>query len=383
MTTMGGRSDVRTPGWPRLPRWAGAVWAGVWTVGLLAPSAAGLADAARPWLAGTGLVVVGVMAVLAMRDAVARAGSRPPGLWPVVAVQAAITVALAFDPGLPWGALPLLLAISIGCAIPLRWAPWLVAATAAAAAVIERFEGMSWDGAVWGTGLTTLLAGLLTYAFGRLAYVIAELHRSRAELARSAVTAERLRFSRDLHDLLGHTLSVMVVKAQAARRAASSDPAETERHMTDIETIGRQALSEVRQAVQGYRRANLEEEVAGCAEALRASGIHTRVDLRHEPMSYQQEELLTWVVREGATNVLRHARQAQNVSITTLSGSGGVSVRIEDDGTAPPRADSSGAGLAGLGERLRGSGGTLQTSRQPGGFRLDVFVPGDHRGDLA
>jgi two-component system sensor histidine kinase DesK len=383
MTSMTGSRDVPMLGWPRLPRWAGAAWAGVWTVGLVAPSAVGLEDAGHPWLSAVGLLVVAAMAIGATTDAVARAGARPPERWPLVAVQAVATVALAADPGLPWGTLPLLLAIAVGAAIAPRWSPWLVVVTAVAGAIIDHSEGTSWDVAGWGTGLTTLLAGLLTYAFSRLAFVIAELHRSRAELARSAVTAERLRFSRDLHDLLGHTLSVMVVKAQAARRAASSDPAETERHAADIETIGRQALSEVRQAVQGYRRANLEEEVAGCAEALRASGIHTRVDLGHEPMSDQQEELLTWVVREGATNVLRHAREAQNVSITTHSGDGGVSVRIEDDGTAPPRADSSGAGLAGLGERLRDSGGTLQTSREPTGFRLDVFVPGDRRGDQA
>ena len=322
MITMGS-SDAPMRGWPRLPRWAGAAWASLWAVALVAPSAAGLGDAGHPWLSAAGLLAVGVLSITATMDAVARAGARPPQRWPLVAIQAVVTAALAADPGLPWGTLPLLLAISVGSAVAVRWSPWLVAVTAAAAAIIDHAEGTSWDEAWWGTGLTTLLAGLLTYAFSRLAFVIAELHRSRAELARAAVTAERLRFSRDLHDLLGHTLSVMVVKAQAARRAATSDPAETERHTSDIETIGRQALSEVRQAVQGYRRANLEDEVAGCADALRASGIHTRVDLRHEPMSDQQEELLTWVVREGATNVMRHARDAQNVSITTLSGARG------------------------------------------------------------
>jgi two-component system, NarL family, sensor histidine kinase DesK len=383
MTSMAGSPDGAMPGWPRLPRWAGAAWALVWAVGLVAPSAVGLNDAGHPWLSAAGLVVVVVTSVGATMDAAARAGARPPERWPLVAIQAVVTGALAADPGLPWGALPLLLAISVGSAVAARWSPWLVVVTAVAAAIIDRAEGSSWDDAGWGTGLTTLLAGLLTYAFSRLAVVIAELHRSRAELARSAVTAERLRFSRDLHDLLGHTLSVMVVKAQAARRAATSDPAETERHTADIETIGRQALAEVRQAVQGYRRTNLVDEVAGCAEALRASGIHTRVDLRHEPMSEQQEELLTWVVREGATNVLRHAREAQNVSITTLSGVGGVTIRIQDDGSGTLRPDPTGAGLAGLGERLRGSGGTLQTSRDQGGFRLDVFVPGDDPGDAA
>ena len=381
MITMGGRSDEHVWGWPRLSRWVGAAWAGVWTLGLLAPSVVGLADASHPGPAALGLVVVGVTAVLAMMDAVARAGARPPGPWPLVAIQAAVTLALAADSGLPWGTLPLLLAISVGAAVALRWAPWLVAATAVGAAIIDRTEGTSWEGAVWGTGLTTLLAGLLTYAFGHLAYVIAELHRSRAELARSAVTAERLRFSRDLHDLLGHTLSVMVVKAQAARRAAPSDPAETERHASDIETIGRQALAEVRQAVQGYRRTSLDDEVAGAAEALRASGITTRVDLQHDPMSGRQEELLTWVVREGATNVLKHARDAQNAAITTRSDGGGITVCIEDDGVAARHPDGAGAGLAGLGERLRESGGTVETSRDEDGFRLDAFVPGDTLAD--
>jgi two-component system sensor histidine kinase DesK len=129
--------------------------------------------------------------------------------------------------------------------------------------------------------------------------------------------------------------------------------------------------------VQGYRRTSLEDEVTGAAEALRASGIQTDVHLGHEPMSGRQEELIAWVVREGTTNVLRHAREARHASISTLSRDGGVRVRIEDDGTTSPDPDGSGAGLAGLGERLRGSGGTVETSREGGGFRLLAFVPGE------
>ena len=131
---------------------------------------------------------------------------------------------------------------------------------------------------MWTEGFVVLLAGLASAAFAALLDTVAELRRTRAELARVAVAEERERFSRDLHDLLGHTLSVMVVKAQAVRRLAAQDPDAAAAHAADIEQIGRQALVDVRQAVDAMRAPTLAEELDGARRALDAAGIATTVE---------------------------------------------------------------------------------------------------------
>src|SRR5690606_5786437 len=128
------------------------------------------------------------------------------------------------------------------------------------------------------------------------------------QLALAAVDRERVRFSRDLHDLLGHTLSVIVVKAEAVRRIADSDPAAASAHAQDIEDIGRRALSEVREAVGGYRNASLASELDRARRALEAASVDVAIDWDTGPLGNAAEETLAWVVREGATNVVRHAR---------------------------------------------------------------------------
>ena len=362
-----------------------AGWALLWGVGLVASSAAGLDRAHHPALAAAGLVTALALFVLATVDATARSGTRRTDLWPAVVALATLTAVLATDPGLPWGTLPLLVAISVGASVRLAWSPWLVLATAVAAAAVDHARGTSWDEAVLATGLTTLLAGLLTCAFSWLALVIADLHRTRAELARTAVTAERLRFSRDLHDLLGHSLSVIAVKAQAARRAAPTDAEAAVRHARDIETLARDALTGVREAVQGYRSTTLDAELERASQALRAAGISTDVVRDEGSLSPEQEELFAWVVREGATNVLRHAR-ASRAAIRLASDGSGATVVIEDDGDGPDGDDDrrdptegagqlAGSGLAGLRERLTGTGGTLSTQDDADGFRLTVRLP--------
>ena len=371
--------------WPRLPRWVAAGWALLWGLGLVAPSAVGLDRAHHPVLATVGLGCAVTLFVFTTVDATARSGTRRVDLWPVVAVQGALTVALATDQGLPWGTLPLLVAISVGTSVRLAWSPWLVVATAVAAAAVDHARGAGWGNAVLATGLTTLLAGMLTCAFSWLGQVIAELHRTRQELARTAVSSERLRFSRDLHDLLGHSLSVIAVKAQAARRAAPTDPDAAGRHARDIETLARDALTGVREAVQGYRSTSLDAEVTRASQALRAAGITTEVERDGDDLTPEQDDLLGWVVREGATNVLRHARASRALIRLTSDGSA-ATVVIEDDGAGPDvdedRVDPTrglaqlgGSGLAGLRERLTGSGGTLTTQDDGAGFRLTVRLP--------
>src|SRR5690606_32879645 len=125
--------------------------------------------------------------------------------------------------------------------------------------------------------IVTALSGIGTHVVHRLAATNVELSRTRRRLAEAAVNAERVRFSRDLHDLLGHTLSVIVVKAEAVRRLAEADPTAAAAHGTEIEALGRSALSEVRQAVAGYREGSLEDEISRAAAALRAGGVEPEI----------------------------------------------------------------------------------------------------------
>ncbi|GAB3442746.1 hypothetical protein GCM10027517_20200 [Phycicoccus ginsengisoli] len=372
-----------------MPRWAGVAWASLWCAGLLAPSVAALGEAHHPVWAVIDLVVAGSAFLLATADAASAAGPRRPWLWPVVVLQALATAGLVADGGLPWATLPLLLVIAVGVAVPLRVAPWLVVVVAVAAAVTDHARGAAWDAALLSTGLTTLLAGMLTCAFGWLALVIAELHRTRDELSRTAVAAERLRFSRDLHDLLGHSLSVVSVKAQAAQRAVRADPAAAEQHAADIAALSQEALREVREAVQGYRGTSLDAEVDRAAQSLRAAGIVTEVERGDHGLDPAHDELLAWVVREGATNVLRHGRAA-HARIRTRTDREGVTVLIENDGGGPDADEDTltdsggsltGSGLVGLRERLLIAGGELSTHGDTTGFTLSVRLPHtDHRG---
>ncbi|MXQ66583.1 hypothetical protein GQ466_21420 [Actinomadura rayongensis] len=221
-------------------------------------------------------------------------------------------------------------------------------------------------GAVVAAAWTTLTAGLVTTIVVRLFLVITLLRDAREELASAAVERERLRFSRDLHDLLGHTLSLMVVQAQAVRRIAERDPALAARQAADIESVGRDALGEVRQAVAGYRGRGLAAELDAARSALAAAGIEPVVRRSGDPPP-AADALLGWAVREGVTNVVRHSG-ARTCEITWEDDV----LSIVDDGSAAG-APSGGHGLRGLRERVADAGGSLTAGPRPGGgFALTV-----------
>jgi two-component system sensor histidine kinase DesK len=228
---------------------------------------------------------------------------------------------------------------------------------------------------MWTEGFVVLLAGSANAAFTALLDTVAELRRTRAELARVAVAEERERFSRDLHDLLGHTLSVMVVKAQAVRRLAAQDPDAAAEHAADIERIGRQALVDVRQAVDAMRAPTLAEELDGARRALDAAGIVTTVEESVAPPS-DADEVLAWVVREGATNVLRHSgASACRIALTDVDGR--IALTIADDGVGGPSAPAyRTGGLEGLRDRVVSAGGALDVGPSDDGFRLVATLPG-------
>jgi two-component system sensor histidine kinase DesK len=229
---------------------------------------------------------------------------------------------------------------------------------------------------MWAEGFVVLLAGAANSAFTALLDTVAELRRTRQELARVAVAEERERFSRDLHDLLGHTLSVMVVKAQAVRRLAATDPDAAVEHAADLEQIGRRALVDVRQAVDAMRAPHLADELDDVRRALDAAGIETTVDWAGPPPDGKADEVLAWVLREGATNVLRHSGASACV-IELTDRDGQVELTISDNGVGSPTPPTVRlGGLAGLRDRLAAAGGELAVEREGDGFRLVATVPG-------
>ncbi|SEE27376.1 sensor histidine kinase [Ruania alba] len=197
--------------------------------------------------------------------------------------------------------------------------------------------------------------------------------------ARLAVAEERLRFSRDLHDIFGRTLSTVAVTSElAAELARRGDPRGPDK-MLEVRQIAQDALREVRDVVEGYRRADLPTELAGAREILRSAGITAEVRGEELVLGEQAAEGLGWVVREGVTNVVRHA-DARTAGITVEIADGGAQVVIVNDGVRPVATARPGSGLHGLRERLATIGGRIEAGvddADQSQFRLEAWVPDD------
>jgi two-component system sensor histidine kinase DesK len=201
----------------------------------------------------------------------------------------------------------------------------------------------------------------------------AELRAARDEIATLAVAEERTRMARDLHDVLGHSLTTITVKAGLARRIleSSGDRDQAIAELRDLEHLSRTALSEVRSTVSGYRKASLPAELVGARVALQAAEI--TADLPHavDNVPAELQEPFAYVLREGVTNVIRHSG-AHRCEVRL----GESWIEVRDDGTGAHGDCSSGHGLAGLSERLAAVGGSLSAGPDPaGGFVVRASVP--------
>jgi two-component system, NarL family, sensor histidine kinase DesK len=201
------------------------------------------------------------------------------------------------------------------------------------------------------------------------------LAEARAEVTRLAAENERIRIARDLHDLLGHSLTAITVKAGLARRLGPADPAGAVDQIAEVEELSRRVLADVRAAVSGYREVTLASELARGRELLRVSGISAHLPTATDVADPAHQELFGWAVREGLTNVIRHAR-ARSCEVRVSASC----VEVIDDGhgsAAPPgSAALPGNGLSGLRERAAAAGGGVEAGPvQPAGWRLRVWVP--------
>ncbi len=243
--------------------------------------------------------------------------------------------------------------------------------------------------------LPVAVVGLGMIGVGWLVATIRALRAAREEIARLAVAEERLRFARDLHDLLGHSLSAITLKNEVARSLVPTHPDRAVHELADAIGLAREALREVRQAVSGYRQPTLPIEIRSARALLDAAGIACTVEdatgtTDATPLPPALEAVLAWTVREGVTNVVRHSG-AQHCAIAVLRQADAVAVAVIDDGrgsgvaspdarlnipSIPDIPGRAGAGLRGLAERAAQLHGQMEVGpREPAGFRLRVTVP--------
>ncbi|MEV7094215.1 sensor histidine kinase [Amycolatopsis sp. NPDC051045] len=255
--------------------------------------------------------------------------------------------------------------------VPAAWSVIVDLATLAVGAVILLAQGRFL--ADYGDLITVASITLAMFFMGNLVRAVRRLERANEEIATLAVANERERLARDLHDLLGHSLTTITVKAGLARRVLESagDIPRAVEEIREVEALTRSALSDVRATVSANREVSLSAELVGARAALRAAEIDA--DLPHAVDNVRPEFQPTfgYVLRETVTNVLRHSG-AKRVKVKL----GDTWLEIEDDGTATEVV--AGNGLRGLSERLAAVGGTVRTSARPGGglvVRAEVPLP--------
>ncbi|GAA2571148.1 MULTISPECIES: sensor histidine kinase [Streptomyces] len=253
-----------------------------------------------------------------------------------------------------------------------------VAGFAAVAGLVCLPLGMPGPAALGVTGMVLVSGGFLAFASIVSAWllgVVYELDEARETRARLAVAEERLRFGRDLHDVMGRNLAVIALKSELAVQLAQRERPEAVAQMVEVQRLAHEAQREVREVVRGYREADLGSELAGAQGVLTAAGIDCTVTGPVTGLPAPVQSALGWVVREAATNVLRHG-DARRCAVKLRVREGRVVLTVENDGVPQAGGPGRGSGLVGLRERLAEIGGTLRAGPAGDGlFLLTAEVP--------
>jgi two-component system, NarL family, sensor histidine kinase DesK len=346
----------------------------IWLLGLVYPVAAFIQASPKAAVLAAVLTAiatfVGVYAWLWVR----LYARRPTGgIWLAWMSLFAIALLLMLASGQIWEALFIYVIGSVaGYISRLRFAVAGVIGLTALVSAIGALQGAGiWT---WSIAFSGLLVGGVVLVSAHLDRTNQALHQAREDMARLMVAEERLRFARDLHDLLGHTLSLIVLKAELAGKLAVASPERVAGEVADIERVARQALADVREAVSGYREASLTTEIEQARSALLAAGVDVRIQPLADRLPAPTENVLAWALREGVTNVIRHAG-ATAAGITVARHDGRAELELTDDGRGAIEFKP-GNGLMGLSERVASRKGEVEFGpRSGGGFRLRVSVP--------
>jgi two-component system sensor histidine kinase DesK len=220
-------------------------------------------------------------------------------------------------------------------------------------------------------GLLTLVVGTVNMYYGQRHRERKKLWRAQEEIQHLAKIAERERIARDLHDVLGHTLSVIVLKSELASKIADADPARAVQEIKDVERISRDALAQVRATIQGYHARSLQAEAEQAAAVLEAAGVQVRCEFAPADIPAAHEGVLALALREAVTNVMRHAK-ATSCTLSLHTVPGGCQLEIRDNGCG--QLSPEGSGLSGMRQRVEALGGTLQREAASG-TRLLITLP--------
>jgi two-component system sensor histidine kinase DesK len=320
-------------------------------------------------------VVASVLATLLFVPIYVRAlsGSRRQPLVPIAAVTGIGLALIPFNPG---GNTFIIYTLAMaGAMLPPRTALQVSGAAWMLLMLVfwlSRYDAVT-IAAYCGMGLVVGGMVLLGTVYGRIQQrQTAELQLSQDEVKRLATLAERERIARDLHDLLGHTLSVVVLKSELAGKLLERDPKAAREQIREVETVARSALAEVRQAVSGIRHSGLLAELAACRLSLLSAGV--RLDQQLQPLSLLPpvEAALALCLREAITNVLRHAH-AQQVEVTLMADGEDLVLAVRDDGRGGINAE--GNGLLGMRERAAAIGGRVEIISTAGeGSTLSIRI---------
>ncbi|WP_254897961.1 sensor histidine kinase [Kitasatospora sp. NA04385] len=291
--------------------------------------------------------------------------------WPLtLALQAVITYGPMFFLGELWIGMPSFLAASLLLLLrpAVAWPGFVAVVVASNLLMLWIGDGL---GQTFYISVATTTNGLVVYGLSRLTDLVIEVHRSRAELATLAVAQERLRFARDLHDLLGYSLSAITLKCELAYRLVPGQPDVAQQELTEILQTARQALSDVRAVARGYREMSLSAEAESAKAMLATLGVRSVVRLDFGLVPQQVETVLATVLREGLTNMLRHSK-VEHCEISTVRDGRTIRFRLANDGVgrggpesaAAPRDASGGSGIGNLATRVRELGGSLTAGPQ-------------------
>jgi two-component system sensor histidine kinase DesK len=292
---------------------------------------------------------------------------------PEVLAVVVLGIALATWLGTSWAGLMIYVSAALAVTLPQRWIWPAVLGVAGVCAAVIAVHGLL--GELFFLPAICLLTAFAVQGTRHLVSMNAELLEARDELARNAVAEERLRFARDLHDLLGHSLSLIALKSELAGRLAERDPVRAREEMADVEVAARRALAEVRDAVSGYRQVSFAQALAEARSALSAAGITLRGPARTPSLPGRVDGVLGWVVREATTNVLRHSG-AGVVTVDLAADDASAVLTVTDDGRGAGAPGAGGAGLTGLGERVEALGGRLEAGPAGSrGFRVQAQLP--------
>ncbi|MBS1674172.1 MAG: sensor histidine kinase [Actinobacteria bacterium] len=361
-----------TLGAPGAKRWyPGALISQVFIVGFILVPILTQLPAPGSWFWGLAVVIYGALFTLSFPVAMAMAD---PWRWvpPAVLLLLSLPFLIFLGPDLSglWTYVAVSSALCFGGDVRAMIAVFALSAVSFVLNLIDgAFEPTNTP--PWTMPLIILSIGTLMAAFTRNLQTLAQLRRTQKELAVVAVEEERNRVARDMHDILGHSLSAISLKADLAAKLADRDPAAAVAEIHEVQTLARATLGDMRAVVSGYRQVRIASEIASLRTLLPAAGIAPHLPTTTDEVPEPNRELFGWALREAATNVIRHAH-AKNCWVTLSPGR----ITIEDDGVGPAArsaGEPSGTGLHGLAERAADAGGALTLGRSArGGFLLEV-----------